>query len=193
VLAPYFALAPTLAANAFINWDLFVTLLAVGGLAAFLWRRDGWAGVLLGLGTAAKVYPFLFVLPLAVDRIRSREHRRAAVLVGASAGTWAAVNLPFAIVAHTSWLHFFWFTRTWPAGNLSPWGIFCHYFPARCPSVETVDALSVVFITLIAGAAWWRRARPVRPSNRTASTGPMPSTFSNPELRSSSAAPIRRS
>ncbi|HEV8564209.1 MAG TPA: glycosyltransferase 87 family protein, partial [Actinomycetota bacterium] len=73
----YFALAPTLLLGAFVNWDLFAVALATGALLAFLNRRDGWAGVLLGLGAATKLYPVLFVVPFVAHRLREREPDRA--------------------------------------------------------------------------------------------------------------------
>ena len=53
----YFVLAPTLALYATMNWDLLAVALAVGGTLAYLRRKDGRSGVLLGLGAAAKVFP----------------------------------------------------------------------------------------------------------------------------------------
>ncbi|HEY7401039.1 MAG TPA: glycosyltransferase 87 family protein, partial [Actinomycetota bacterium] len=87
--ALYFALAPTLLWASFLNWDLLAVALATGALLAFLNRRDGWAGVLLGLGAAAKLYPALFVVPFVAHRLREREPDRAIGLAWASVGTWA--------------------------------------------------------------------------------------------------------
>ncbi len=59
--AMFVAASPALALTAMINWDV----LAVGFVAGILWawatRRPVLAGVLIGLGTATKLYP-LFVL-----------------------------------------------------------------------------------------------------------------------------------
>ncbi len=40
-----------------MNWDLLAVALATAATLAFFRRRDGWAGVLIGLGMAAKLYP----------------------------------------------------------------------------------------------------------------------------------------
>ena len=42
--ALWFALAPTLAVQAFVNWDLLAVALAVAATLAFFRRRDGWSG-----------------------------------------------------------------------------------------------------------------------------------------------------
>ena len=74
--ALYFALAPTLLIYGTMNWDLFAVALATAALLAFFRRRDGWAGVLLGLGAAAKFYPAMLVVPLIAQRFRDREPDR---------------------------------------------------------------------------------------------------------------------
>ena len=71
--ALWFVLAPTLLIYGFMNWDLFAVALATGALVAFARRRDGLAGVLLGLGAAAKFYPALLLVPLIAQRLRERE------------------------------------------------------------------------------------------------------------------------
>ena len=78
-----FALAPTLLIYGFMNWDLLAVAFATAALLAFLARRDGWAGVLLGLGAAAKFYPALLVIPLiAAAPPRPRARRRDPARLG---------------------------------------------------------------------------------------------------------------
>src|SRR5674536_306620 len=59
--AAMLALAPALVVHAMTNWDLAAAALA--GLAMLAWarRRPVLAGVLLGLATATKLYPALFL------------------------------------------------------------------------------------------------------------------------------------
>ena len=80
----YFALAPTLALYATMNWDLLAVAFATAGTLAYLRRKDGWAGVLLGLGAAAKVFPLLLVIPFVAGRFRGKEPDRGIRLA------WAA-------------------------------------------------------------------------------------------------------
>jgi uncharacterized membrane protein len=63
--AALFALAPALVLHGSTNWDLVVLALAGLGLLQWSRRRPVAAGVLLGLATAAKLYPVLFLVPLA--------------------------------------------------------------------------------------------------------------------------------
>lgn len=69
----YFALAPSLALYATMNWDLLAVAFATAGTFAYLRRKDGWSGVLLGLGAATKVFPLLLVIPFVAGRFRGKE------------------------------------------------------------------------------------------------------------------------
>jgi hypothetical protein len=55
--ALFFALAPTLLLFGFLNWDLVPVAFATAVTLAYLARRDGWAGLLLGLGAVANSTP----------------------------------------------------------------------------------------------------------------------------------------
>ncbi len=90
----YFVLAPTLALYATMNWDLLAVAFAMGGTLAYLRRRDGWSGVLLGLGAAAKVFPMLLVVPFVAGRFRGKEPDRGFRLAWTAVAAWVAVNLP---------------------------------------------------------------------------------------------------
>ncbi len=86
------ALSPLVIVHAFTNWDLFAVALAGVGLVAWQGRRPGLAGVLLGLGTAAKLYPALFFIPLLVLCWRAGQlpaFWRAAARRGGRPGRWS--------------------------------------------------------------------------------------------------------
>lgn len=89
-----FALAPALLVTATVNWDLLAVALAVGGLFAWARKRPLLAGVLLGLGTAAKLWPGFLLFPLLVLGWRAGRHRPALGAVAAGVATWVAVNVP---------------------------------------------------------------------------------------------------
>ena len=101
-----FALAPVLALNATVNWDLFAVAVTSLALACWANRRVVWAGVLLGLAVSAKFYPLLLLLPLLALCWRAgrlREFRRA---VAAAAGAWLVLNLPFMLLNFSGWATF---------------------------------------------------------------------------------------
>lgn len=70
----------------------------------------GWAvlaGVLLGLGAAAKLYPALLLGPLFVLCLRAGLLRRFYVTLGAAVAGWLAVNLPIMLTYPHAWSEFF--------------------------------------------------------------------------------------
>ena len=65
------ALAPALALTATINWDLLAVALTAVGMLLWSRSRPLAAGVLLGLATAAKLYPVLLLLALFLLCLRA--------------------------------------------------------------------------------------------------------------------------
>ena len=88
------AASPILIFQVFTNFDALATGLAVGGLLAWARRKPTLAGVLIGLGVAAKLYPLLLLLPLVVLALRTDRAADAARTVVATVGAWFLVNLP---------------------------------------------------------------------------------------------------
>lgn len=108
------SVTPPLVLYAFHNWELPVVATVVG--AIFLMAHDriplrtraALAAVLLAVGFCLKIYPGLFVIPLALyvlSQGRGRRHDvRGALLVVASAVvTVVIVNLPFILTSYDGW------------------------------------------------------------------------------------------
>jgi uncharacterized membrane protein len=101
------ATAPTLLLASTINWDLLA--IALTALAMLSWARGRpvLAGVLLGLGVAAKLYPLFVLGPLLVLCFRAGRMRAFGRTVAAAIVTWTAVNLPIAVFAYDGWIAFY--------------------------------------------------------------------------------------
>lgn len=155
--ALYLALAPTVVAYAFLNWDLLAVALATLATAAYLSRRDVPAGILLGLGAATKLYPGFLVVPFALGRFREGEPDRGVRLTWAAAGAWLAANLPFALLAPGNWWTFFRFNTERPANWDSLWFIGCHRLTGQpaCEHTALINALSLIAF-LGGGVLVWR-------------------------------------
>jgi uncharacterized membrane protein len=97
------AASPALALYAFVNWELLVVTAVVIGF--WLWRRGRavWAGLAFGIGAAFKLYPILFLIPLALDRWTAGDRAGAARSAASGAGVFALVNLPFLILGPAGW------------------------------------------------------------------------------------------
>ncbi|MFD8735820.1 glycosyltransferase family 87 protein [Streptomyces sp. NPDC059618] len=105
------ALAPAFALTATINWDLLaVALLAA---AMLMWSRGRALafGVLLGLATAAKFYPFLLLGPLFLLCWRTGRWREFGTALLGAVGAWLAVNLPVMYLAPEGWAKFYSFSH----------------------------------------------------------------------------------
>lgn len=88
------ALAPAFALTATINWDLFAVALTSAGILMWSRGRPLAAGVLLGLATAAKLYPVLLLGPLFLLCLRAGRLRDCARTLGGAVGAWLLVNVP---------------------------------------------------------------------------------------------------
>ena len=99
--------SPLVIFQIFTNFDALATALAVGGLLAWARRRPVLAGVLIGLGVAAKLYPLLLLGPLLVLGIRTGRLRELARTAAATVATWLLVNLPVMVLFPRGWSEFF--------------------------------------------------------------------------------------
>ena len=101
------AASPLLIFQIFTNFDALATGFAMGGLLAWARRKPVLAGVLIGLGAAAKLYPLLFLGPMLVLAIRTGRLGALARTAATAALTWALVNLPVMLKYPRGWSEFF--------------------------------------------------------------------------------------
>ncbi|MGW1678802.1 glycosyltransferase family 87 protein [Saccharopolyspora sp. NPDC002376] len=153
------ALSPPLVLYAFHNWDLPVVACAVAAVfvvhrwtSVSLRRRATVAAVILGLGFALKIYPAMFVLPLALYVLTSGKERwdvRGALqVVGASVATAVVANVPFMIAGFGGWLASFEFQSRRQV-DISTNSIWYWGFRDWTGSADFQSAMSVVSPLLI--------------------------------------------
>lgn len=97
------AASPALVLYALHNWDLLAVAAAVGGLYAWHRGRTVTAAILFGIGTCLKIYPGLFLVPLAVDRLVRRDRAGAVEALGYGGLAVLAANLPFVVANRDGW------------------------------------------------------------------------------------------
>jgi uncharacterized membrane protein len=158
--ALYVALAPTLLLSGVLNWDLFAIALSCVAMLYFFTRRDVTSGAFMGLGAAAKFFPALLVIPLIVDRVRSREPDRAIAVGWSAAGAWLVTNLPFAVVGLGSWWEFFRFNSHRTADFDSLWYIVYRRLGVDATAHTSLINMgsAVLFVAGVAGV-WVVKAR----------------------------------
>ena len=101
------AASPVVIFQIFTNFDALATAFAMGGLLAWARRKPTLAGVLIGLGAAAKLYPLLFLGPMLVLGFRTGRLGALARTAGTALATWLLVNLPVLVLFPRGWSEFF--------------------------------------------------------------------------------------
>jgi uncharacterized membrane protein len=117
----WFALSPALLLTLGINWDALAVLLAVTAVLMWQTNRVVYAGIAIGLGAAAKLFPALILIPIAIDVYRSRSWLSGFKTLVAAGGAWLAINLPFIIFAREGWFEFYRFSSIRGIDFGSPW------------------------------------------------------------------------
>ncbi len=92
--AALFALSPALVLSGLVNWDMLAVVLVAGALWAWARDRPVLTGVLIGLGTATKLYPLFLLGGILVICLRDRRVRDFVLTAGAAVAAWVLANLP---------------------------------------------------------------------------------------------------
>jgi Glycosyltransferase family 87 len=108
------------------RYDLFPALLTALALLCLLRQRPGWAGIWLGLGIAAKLYPAALLLVFGAYYLAGKNRPALLRLALGCAGALAATLLPFLLIA--------------PGPLLS----FLHYHELRGLQLESLPAGAIV-------------------------------------------------
>ena len=115
------ALAPAFALTATVNWDLLAVALTAAALLMWSRSRPVAAGVLIGLATAAKLYPVLLLGPLLVLCWRAGRRREYVQTLAGAAVAWGCVNVPVMLLAPDGWSKFYTFSQQRPVDFGSFW------------------------------------------------------------------------
>ncbi|PEG38782.1 hypothetical protein CQY20_12095 [Mycolicibacterium agri] len=99
--------SPILIFQIFTNFDALATALATGAILAWARRKPVLAGALIGLGVAAKLYPILLLIPLALLGLRAGRLREVGKTALAAFVAWLVVNLPIMVMFPRGWSEFF--------------------------------------------------------------------------------------
>lgn len=160
------AASPLVAASGLINWDMLVVALASGALVAWARGRPGWTGVLIGLATAAKLYPVLFLVPIVVLCLRAGRRTAAGRAVAGAAVAWAAVNLPVYVASPEGWWNFWGFNADRGADLGSLWYVWTSG-GRTIPALSAVVAAVMLLWTAALVLLWWVAPRRPRLAQAT--------------------------
>jgi uncharacterized membrane protein len=165
-------LSPLLLVHAFTNWDLIAVAFSSLGMWAWARQRPVLAGLLFGLGVAAKLYPLLLLGGLFLLCLRAGRLRPWAAATAAAAVAWLAVDLPIALLAPANWGRFFALSSQRPANPETLWNMAIYWSgnrildgPLRAGQTPTElnAAVAVVLVVAVGAIAALTLTAPVRP------------------------------
>lgn len=154
------AASPCVMLAGFINWDLLPVALTALGFLFWSRRRPGWAGVMFGLGTAAKLYPLFLLGPLLLLCLRAGRMRDFGRLMIGFVIAWLVPNLPVIILAPDQWLTF-WTFNSDRGGDLGSIWYVLSLAGHPVPHLNLVN--TVLLLLLCAGIGWLILAAGRRP------------------------------
>ncbi|MCU1605855.1 MAG: conserved rane protein of unknown function [Modestobacter sp.] len=146
-------LSPLLFVHSFTNWDLFAVALASLGMWAWARRHPVLAGVLIGLGTAAKLYPVLLLGVLFVLCLRAGRLRAWGAAALAAAVAWVVVDVPIAVLAPENWVRFFALNGSRPADPDTLWNMALHVTHNRILDGPLAEGQSPSVLNAVVAAA----------------------------------------
>lgn len=156
------ALSPVIILAGTINWDLWAVALTSLALLAWSRERSVLAGVLLGLGTAAKFYPLLVAGPLLLLCWRTGKLQEFGRMLAGGLVAWLVVNVPFMVANFDGWATFYSLSRSRGAGFSSFWYVLQDEHLGVPPGALNLVA-GLAFVLCCFGIAWVALSAPVRP------------------------------
>jgi uncharacterized membrane protein len=166
------AISPLVIVQTFTNFDTLAVAFASVGLLAWARKKPVLAGVLLGLGGAAKLYPLFLLGPLLLLCWRGGKLKEGFKTTAAALITWVAVNAPIYLRYPDGWREFFRLNTERGADPDSLYNVISYFTgwagfdgqlpPNQVPAVlNTVSA--VLFVLCCVGIGWIAMSAPTRP------------------------------
>ncbi|RJQ83465.1 DUF2029 domain-containing protein [Pseudonocardiaceae bacterium YIM PH 21723] len=164
------AISPLVAVHVFTNFDALATAAAGAGLVAWSRKRPWLAGLLIGLGGAAKLYPLFLLGPLLILAIRSGKVREALRTILLALFSWLVVNAPIAFLYPAGWREFFRLNTDRGADPDSIYNALMYFTgwtgfdePGLVPPSNLNFFTGMLFLVCCAAVAWMAMSAPRRP------------------------------
>jgi uncharacterized membrane protein len=142
-----FVAAPALVLTGLVNWDVLAIVCLTGAMWAWARGRPLLSGVLVGLGTATKLYPLFLLGALLVVAIRRRQLPAFGTAVVGAVIAWTAVDLPAMLGSWDGWRGFWSFNSDRGADLGSLWLLATNAGATFSPS--TINRVSAVVFVLV--------------------------------------------
>nr|WP_225448527.1 glycosyltransferase 87 family protein [Streptacidiphilus sp. P02-A3a] len=160
-----FALAPVLALDSTINWDILAVALTAVGMACWARKRLVLAGVFIGLATAAKLYPVFLLGPLLLLCLRAGRIRDFGRAFAGALVAWLIVDVPFMVLNFQGWATFYTYSETRGIDYGSVWLILeqNRWLPSGFPTSRVNLVIALLLALCCLGIAWLAFAAQRRP------------------------------
>ena len=142
-----FVAAPVLVLTGLVNWDVLAIACLTGAMWAWTQGRPALSGVLIGLGTAAKLYPLFLLGALLVVALGRRQLPAFGQALLAAGVAWLAINVPAMVYGWEGWRGFWSFNSERTADLGSLWLVASH--AGGSFSAETINRVSLGFLALV--------------------------------------------
>jgi uncharacterized membrane protein len=150
--------SPILVLYAFHNWDLPVVAASIAGIWCWWRGRPVVAAACFGIGGALKLYPLLFLVPLALERLRAGDRRGALRTAAAGVGTAVLVNLPILLANPAGWAVPYRFQALRPPNYDSLWGELATRSSLDQDAITLWSTIAVAAVLAVVAWATLRRA-----------------------------------
>ncbi len=145
-----FAAAPALVATGLVNWDVLAIACVAGAFWAWARGRPLLAGVLVGVGTAVKLYPLFLLGALLVVALRRGMLGAFLTATGGAVLAWLLVNVPVMLANLDPWQGFWGFNADRGSDLGSLWLVLAH--AGHAASQQIVNVVSgLLFVGVCVG------------------------------------------
>ena len=93
--------------HAFTHWEILSITTAVGALWCLSRQHFGYAGVCIGLGISAQIWPVFLLLALYIIAGRNDQWWETLRCTQFTILSWAAINIPVAVLFPHTWFRYF--------------------------------------------------------------------------------------
>lgn len=102
-----YAIAPTVIAALYINWDLWAIATMLLAIYWFDRKKLLLSSIALAIAVATKFFPIFLLLPIAVIFLRRNQIKSGLIYIATVLGGFILINAPFALTTPEGWWRFY--------------------------------------------------------------------------------------
>jgi len=106
-LSYLYAIAPTVIAALYINWDLWAIVTMLLSIYWFDRKKLLLSSVALAIAIATKFFPIFLLLPIAIIFLRRNQIKTGLIYIASVLGGFLLINIPFAMTTPEGWWRFY--------------------------------------------------------------------------------------